>query len=59
MGALHCVEYGPDRGNARVVAVATGSDSVGALRAEGADAVLPDLRDTQAVVKAVSQAIDA
>ena len=42
-----------------MVAVATGSDSVGALRAEGADAVLPDLGDTQAVVKAVNQAIDA
>jgi phosphoglycolate phosphatase-like HAD superfamily hydrolase len=40
-------------GGARVVAVATGSDSADVLRAEGADVVLPDLRDTQAVVDAV------
>lgn len=40
-------------GGARVVAVATGSDSMRTLRDEGADAVLPDLRDTQAVVDAI------
>jgi phosphoglycolate phosphatase-like HAD superfamily hydrolase len=40
-------------GGARVVAVASGLDSVEALRAEGADVVLPDLRDTRAVVDAV------
>lgn len=41
-------------GGARVVAVATGSDDASALRAEGADIVLPDLRDTDAVVAAVT-----
>ena len=41
-------------GGARVVAVATGSDDAGSLRAEGADIVLPDLRDTAAVVAAVT-----
>jgi phosphoglycolate phosphatase len=40
-------------GGAYVVAVASGSDSVEALRHEGADVVLPDLRDTQAVVEAI------
>jgi phosphoglycolate phosphatase len=40
-------------GGAHVVAVASGSDSVEALRAEGADIVLSDLRDTRAVVEAV------
>jgi phosphoglycolate phosphatase-like HAD superfamily hydrolase len=41
-------------GGAHVIAVASGSDSIEALRAEGADIVLPDLRDTQAVVDAVT-----
>jgi phosphoglycolate phosphatase len=41
-------------GGARVVAVATGSDSVESLRAAGADVVLPDLRDTRAVAEAVT-----
>jgi phosphoglycolate phosphatase len=41
-------------GGARVVAVATGSDDAGSLRAEGADIVLPDLRNTGAVVAAVT-----
>jgi phosphoglycolate phosphatase-like HAD superfamily hydrolase len=42
-------------GGAHVVAVASGSDSMDALRAEGADIVLPDLRDTRAVVEAVTK----
>jgi uncharacterized protein YbjT (DUF2867 family) len=42
------------KGGARVVAVATGSDSAEDLRAEGADIVLADLRDTRAVVQAVT-----
>jgi phosphoglycolate phosphatase len=46
-------------GGARVVAVATGSDSLDALRAEGADTVLPDLRNTGAVMNAVIQAAAA
>jgi phosphoglycolate phosphatase-like HAD superfamily hydrolase len=41
-------------GGAYVVAVASGSDSVEALRSEGADVVLPGLRDTRAVVEAVT-----
>jgi phosphoglycolate phosphatase len=41
-------------GGARVVAVATGSDSAEVLRAAGADVVLPDLRDTNAVAEAVT-----
>lgn len=41
-------------GGAYVVAVASGSDTVEALRGEGADVVLPDLRDTRAVVAAVT-----
>ena len=41
-------------GGARVIAVATGSDSAEALRNEGADIVLPDLRDTRAVTEAVA-----
>ena len=41
-------------GGAHVVAVATGSDSVESLRAAGADVVLPDLRDTNAVMEAVT-----
>jgi phosphoglycolate phosphatase-like HAD superfamily hydrolase len=39
---------------ARAVGVATGPYGVGELRRSGADAVLPDLRDTQAVLAAVS-----
>jgi phosphoglycolate phosphatase len=41
-------------GGARVVGVATGSDSVESLRAAGAGVVLPDLRDTRAVAEAVT-----
>jgi phosphoglycolate phosphatase-like HAD superfamily hydrolase len=41
-------------GGAYVVAVASGSDSVESLHSEGADVVLPDLRDTRAVVEAVT-----
>jgi phosphoglycolate phosphatase len=41
-------------GGAQVVAVATGPDSIEALHNEGADVVLPDLRDTRAVVEAVT-----
>jgi phosphoglycolate phosphatase-like HAD superfamily hydrolase len=41
-------------GGARVVGVATGSDSVESLRAAGADVVLPDLRDTRAVADTVT-----
>jgi phosphoglycolate phosphatase len=41
-------------GGAHVIAVATGPDSAEALLAAGADVVVPDLRDTQAVVNAVS-----
>jgi phosphoglycolate phosphatase len=41
-------------GGAQVVAVATGSDSVESLRAGGADVVLPDLHDTNAVMEAVT-----
>jgi phosphoglycolate phosphatase len=41
-------------GGARVIAVATGSDSMEALRAEGADVVLPDLRDTTALSAALA-----
>ena len=40
-------------GGAHVVGVATGSDSMDALRREGADIVFPDLRDTHVVVEAV------
>jgi beta-phosphoglucomutase-like phosphatase (HAD superfamily) len=43
-------------GGAYVVAVASGSDSVERLRAEGADVVLADLTDTDAVVAAVTGA---
>jgi phosphoglycolate phosphatase-like HAD superfamily hydrolase len=46
------VQAGRD-GGAHVIAVASGSDNMEALRAEGADVVLPDLRDTRAVVEAV------
>ena len=41
-------------GGAHVIAVATGSDSMESLRAEGADIVLPDLQDTSAVMEAVT-----
>ena len=41
-------------GGARVVAVASGSDNMDVLRAEGADVVLPNLRDTLAVIDAVT-----
>ena len=41
-------------GGAHVVGVATGSDSMDALRHEGADIVFPDLRDTRVVVEAVT-----
>jgi phosphoglycolate phosphatase-like HAD superfamily hydrolase len=40
-------------GGARVVAVATGPYGVEELQATGADAVLPDLRDTEAAVAAI------
>jgi phosphoglycolate phosphatase len=41
-------------GGACVVGVATGPDSMDALRREGADIVFPDLQDTRAVVEAVT-----
>lgn len=41
-------------GGAHVIGVATGPDSMTALRREGADIVFPDLRDTCAVVEAVT-----
>lgn len=41
------------QGGARVVAVATGSSTIDDLKAAGAELVLPDLRDTDAVVAAV------
>ena len=47
------VQAGRD-GGARVVGVASGSDSMEALHRAGADIVLPDLRDTAAVVSAVT-----
>ncbi|MFD2356394.1 HAD family hydrolase [Nonomuraea ferruginea] len=40
---------------ARIVAVATGTDSVAELRAAGADIVLPDLTDTCALQRAVTE----
>ena len=40
------------KGGAKVIAVTTGTDSAEALLAEGADVVLPDLRDTDAVREA-------
>ena len=49
---LRDVRAGQD-GGARVIAVATGSDSAEVLRVAGADIVLPDLRDTRAVMEAV------
>jgi phosphoglycolate phosphatase len=41
-------------GGAYVIAVASGSDSMDVLLSEGADVVLPDLGDTEAVVAAVT-----
>ena len=41
-------------GGARIIAVATGTDSAAALLNEGADIVLPDLRDTRTVTEAVA-----
>lgn len=41
------------RGGARAVAVATGPYGVGELRASGAEVVLPDLRDTGALLAAL------
>ncbi|GAA2266054.1 haloacid dehalogenase-like hydrolase [Kitasatospora cystarginea] len=40
-------------GGARVVAVASGTTGAAELRAAGAESVLPDLRDTPAVIRAV------
>ena len=40
-------------GGARVVAVATGRSDAAALRAAGAELVLPDLTDTEAVIRSV------
>jgi phosphoglycolate phosphatase-like HAD superfamily hydrolase len=42
-------------GGAHVVGVASGSDDMDTLHKAGADVVLPDLRDTQAVVRSVTQ----
>jgi phosphoglycolate phosphatase-like HAD superfamily hydrolase len=42
-------------GGARVVGVASGSDSMDVLRDAGADAVLPDLRDAGTVVRVITQ----
>jgi len=41
-------------GGAFVVAVASGKDSIDRLRSEGADIVLPDLRDAKSVVEAIT-----
>ena len=41
-------------GGAHVVSIATGPDSMDALHSAGADIVLPDLRDTDAVAEAVT-----
>lgn len=41
-------------GGAHVIGIATGPDSVDALRSEGAAIVFPDLRDTRMVVEAVT-----
>lgn len=41
-------------GGAFVVAVASGEDSIDRLRAEGANIVLPNLRDAQCVVEAIT-----
>jgi phosphoglycolate phosphatase-like HAD superfamily hydrolase len=50
----HDVDAG-HRGGARVVAVATGASDEDALRSAGAELVLADLTDTDAVVRAVLQ----
>lgn len=50
----HDVDAG-HRGGARVVAMATGASDEQALRAAGADIVLADLTDTDAVVRALLQ----
>ncbi len=42
-------------GGARSIAVGTGRDTVADLRAAGADLVLPDLSDTEAVVAAIGR----
>jgi phosphoglycolate phosphatase len=47
------VQAGRD-GGAHVIAVASGSNSMETLRAERADIVLSDLRDTQAVIGAIN-----
>lgn len=47
------------RGGAKVIAVATGSDDIEALRDAGATTVLPDLTDTAAVVEAVEKAVSS
>jgi phosphoglycolate phosphatase-like HAD superfamily hydrolase len=47
------VQAGRD-GGAHVVGVASGSDDIEVLKAAGADLVLPDLCDTQAVMNAVT-----
>lgn len=47
------------RGGAKVIAVATGSDSIDELRDAGATTVLVDLEDTAAVVEAVEKAVSA
>jgi phosphoglycolate phosphatase len=44
------------KGGARVIAVATGSSSTAELRAAGADVVLADLVDTDALLRAVLEA---
>lgn len=41
-------------GGAYVIGVASGSDSAEILRDEGADVVLPDLRDTRAILDAIN-----
>ena len=45
-------------GGAHVVGVATGPDTMDALRSEGADIVLRDLRDTRVVVEAITSFVD-
>lgn len=47
------------RGGAKVIAVATGSDDMEALRDAGATLVLPDLKDTDAVLEAVAKAVSS
>ena len=46
-------------GGAHVVAVATGTDGMDELLAEGADVVLPSLADTRAVLAAVRRALSS